>query len=53
MLCQFHYCHVITIFDPCIDDRRDISVFIEEFKDAKGAKEKSTKGQTAIYKTLI
>ena len=36
MLCQFHYCHVITIFDPCINDRRYISVFIEEFEDAKG-----------------
>ena len=36
MLCQFHYCHVITIFDPCIDDRRYISVFIEGFEDAKG-----------------
>ena len=35
MLCQFHYCHVITIFDPCIDDRRYISVFIEEFEDIK------------------
>jgi hypothetical protein len=26
----------ITIFDPCIDDRRYISVFIEELEDAKG-----------------